>query len=201
MSTVAYELDEGRLHAAPGAAPPPADQWVPLWRWPDGGLVYQPAIAQPSPERFCRWALDCPDQAAVTIPHRTYGDIDACRKHADGYLHGTAFLGTLTDYEAEPECWCPDGKRPGTRKKVDYCPAHGRGPDRARSRPTVPVKVAADAGVHTGLVLTQPQARVVVAMLTLVCGDQEYFGDAFDGIEMATARRAAERLRAVYSLT
>lgn len=129
-----YTLEApGRLLVEPGVLAPPETDWIPLWRWGDGALVFAPAFPADR-KRPCRWVLDCDSPGAVvTIPHKQYGNIDACPKHALDYLSGTSPLSSVNGTEAEPDCWCPDGTKPGTRKKVDYCPSHGWGRSRGRS--------------------------------------------------------------------
>lgn len=127
--------DDGRLLVEPGVTLPPATDWIPLWRWGDGAVWCTPAFPVTA-GRPCRWVLDCDSPGAVvTIPHGTYGNIDACAKHAEDYRLGSSPLSAVNGMEADPECWCPDNdKKPGTRINVDYCPCHGRGRTRALSR-------------------------------------------------------------------
>jgi hypothetical protein len=129
-----YTLERpDRLLVNPGVQSPPATDWFPLWKWGDGALVFAPAFPATA-KRPCRWILDCDSPGAVvTIPHKKYGNIDACTTHALDYLNGSSSLSSLNGTEAEPACWCPDGAKPDTRMRVDYCPAHGRGRSRGRT--------------------------------------------------------------------
>lgn len=140
-----YSLDApDRLIVEPEAAKPPVEHWIQLWRWTDGAGLYVPTFS-PMASRPCRWSTECYESAIVTIDHRKYGKIDACEKCAGDYLASNSAINVLNDWEGEPDCACPDQPK----KRVPYCPAHGKGPERGLD-PLRPREQRAQAGATDG---------------------------------------------------